>query len=1017
MKKPSLIYIFLAVIAGPLVPVVPVAWGQYPEWAQRGSYHLLTTAEGADLPEGVVLQGFPVLLRLAADGFPFGEADPQGADLRVSAGGEPLAYQIEEWDAAAGRASLWVRVPQICGQARQELTLHWGKPGATSESNGAAVFHASNGYASVLHLDESLRDEVGTLRPVNAGSRGAAGQVGRGRRFAEGQGMVGGEHSKGYPWGDGAFTSEAWFRSETAGSAIFAWGRYATRLNGPTGDGNEVDLMIGSPPRLSWASDGPAGAATEEDLTLGEWHHGAATYAEGRSCLYVDGRLVGSRQHPKAMSLMDDVYLYIGGMRGSYQYTGDIDEVRVSRVARSAEWMKLQYENQRAQQTLVGRRVEAGTAWAVVPTQAEILEGGSATLTAAGGGALKLYWILQREGRSEVLAVDQGSCRVEAGRLVGDVAAVLQCRAVFPDGVRTKEIALSLKEAVAEPMVELRAPAVWDGRERIEVVAEVGNAAALVGTGELTYRWSVRGGAVLQDVVPGKLILERAQGRGPLTVELALSNGGAEVKARAVIAVREAGPDAWVVRTPEPGEQPEDYQFYGRGDDNQGTLYYQGRLEQPAEAVFLNLLGDGLRLHREEQVPGDDGAYAFRCQLAAGLIRYGVEFGVRRGGGEEVLRRVDHLACGDAYLIDGQSNAEATGPNDGPEEDPAGAGSEWIRSYGNQHAGTVQGGWGRAVRTRVWGRPNYGEQQIGTWGMVLAKRWVERYRVPICILNGAYGGTPIWQHQVNVKQRTDASGEFYRNPYKIYGSLLTRVRAARLSHGIRGIFWHQGENDQGSGAPTGDYNWKSYQRYFVEMAAAWKRDYPNVKNYYAWQIWPSACNMGGTAAGDHLLDEQRTLPRLFSNLRLMSSLGIVSASSGRGLCHYDEAGYAQLAELMSPLVEQDHYGLMPEQAITAPNLERVRFASAARDELVLDFGQKMVWRAEQGKYLRLDGAAAEIIAGAAEGHCLRLRLKAPTEAKVLGYLAGKDWDGTPQGLIEGANGIAALTFCDVAIGE
>ena len=68
MKKPSLIYIFLAVIAGPLVPVVPVAWGQYPEWAQRGSYHLLTTAEGADLPEGVVLQGFPVLLRLAADG-------------------------------------------------------------------------------------------------------------------------------------------------------------------------------------------------------------------------------------------------------------------------------------------------------------------------------------------------------------------------------------------------------------------------------------------------------------------------------------------------------------------------------------------------------------------------------------------------------------------------------------------------------------------------------------------------------------------------------------------------------------------------------------------------------------------------------------------------------------------------------------------------------------------------------------------------------------------------------------
>ncbi len=28
---------------------------------------------------------------------------------------------------------------------------------------------------------------------------------------------------------------------------------------------------------------------------------------------------------------------------------------------------------------------------------------------------------------------------------------------------------------------------------------------------------------------------------------------------------------------------------------------------------------------------------------------------------------------------------------------------------------------------------------------------------------------------------------------------------------------------------------------------------------------------------------------------------------------------------------------------------------------------------------------------------------------------GRDWDGKPSGLIYGANGIAALTFCDVAI--
>ena len=86
--------------------------------------------------------------------------------------------------------------------------------------------------------------------------------------------------------------------------------------------------------------------------------------------------------------------------------------------------------------------------------------------------------------------------------------------------------------------------------------------------------------------------------------------------------------------------------------------------------------------------------------------------------------------------------------------------------------------------------------------------------------------------------RFDTSGGFYENPYKIYGCLLTRVKAAKLTHGIRGVLWHQGENDSGSGAPTGDWNYKSYQQYFVEMSAAWKQDYPNIQHYYVFQVWP-----------------------------------------------------------------------------------------------------------------------------------------------------------------------------------
>ena len=109
----------------------------------------------------------------------------------------------------------------------------------------------------------------------------------------------------------------------------------------------------------------------------------------------------------------------------------------------------------------------------------------------------------------------------------------------------------------------------------------------------------------------------------------------------------------------------------------------------------------------------------------------------------------------------------------------------------------------------------------------------------------------------------------------MYGRMLWRLQEARLTDSIRAVLWHQGENDQGAAGPTGGYGWESYQDFFVEMAAAWKEDLPNVRQYYVFQIWPNACSMGGReGSGDRLREAQRTLPQLFSNLSILSTLGI-----------------------------------------------------------------------------------------------------------------------------------------------
>ncbi len=1007
----------LRAVSAAVLLVSSAAFAQPQGWGHSGELVVLTTPDGANLPAGASLENFPLLVRLHKDWFDFAQAKPNGDDIRFSdANGAALPYEIEFWDAAKGEAAVWVRVPKIAGNARQALKMHWGKADATSESSGAAVFNEANGYASVLHMDGALKDETGVLTPKDLGTTAAEGIVGAARHLERGKGILAGDHVATYPFGDGAFTSEVWYRPTVAGTTIFYWGRYATRLNGKTGDGNEVGLNIGAPPSLSWSSDGPGGASTSEMPVMGQWNHVAATYENGINRIYVNGHLAGERFHKAAMSIVKDVVVSIGGMRGGdFRYEGDIDEVRVSRVARSAHWLKLQYENQRPMQTAVGPLVPAGNDFSVSQTALTLREGQSATITAKAGGAQKIYWILKKDGGETLAAVDRFAFILPAGRVTADTALTLQLKVVDKGGVKTKDIPITIKEDIPEPVAQLKAPAKWNGRDTIEVVPTIKNLAAMQakGAGDIKTTWSVLGGAVIKEIAPGKLILKRSQFTGNITVRAALGNGGIETVTTATIAVKEPARDAWVQRVPGKDEQPEENQFYARDDKNEGTLFYNGTLTSAADEVFLKLYANGKLQSAQNQKPKADKSYAFTAKLKPGLINYKVEFGTKTGGGETVVKTVDNLICGDAYIIEGQSNAEATGPNNGPAEDPVSPVGEWIRSYGNQHQGSTKGGWGNAVRTHIWGKQNYGDHQIGAWGMPLAVGLVTKYSIPVCFINGAVGGTPIFQHQPNPANRFDTSGEFYANPYKIYGSLLTRVTAAKLTHGIRGVIWHQGENDSGSGAPTGDWNYKSYQRYFVDMAAAWKQDFPNIQHYYVFQVWPLPCSMG--PKDDHIREAQRTLPHLFSNLRTMSTIGAAGEHAGRGWCHFDLDGYAQFARFISPLLEQDNYGLTSKEPVTAPNLLSARFTSAARDEIALDFGQPVAWKDEVKRSFYLDETVASIASASVAGNVLTLKLAAPSQAKTITYLTGRGWDGKPAQLLFGTNGIAALTFCEVPI--
>ena len=973
----------------------------FPNWKHSGSIWLMTTPEGAYLPADSKIENFPVLVRLHRDFFDFAQAMPNGDDLRFSLStGEQLAFQIEGWDAAKGIASVWVRVPLISGNSRQEIKLHWGNPNAGHESDGKQVFNESNGYLSVWHMNDPVCDDVGTLTCTDTGTTSTQGMIGAARHFGDHKGVSGGDEIPSYPTGASSHSTEAWFRAEKPNSTIIGWGNEQAQ--------GKVVMHYRSPPHVQmdcYFSGGNVEGASR--AMLGDWHHVVHTYQAGESKLYVNGMLDGTNINQGGpLKIKSPARLFLGGWYHNFDFEGDLDEVRVSNVVRSIDWIKLQYENQKPNQTLVGSLVQPGNEFSVSSEQIVIAEGEKTTINVKAGGAQKVLLVLKHAGRELVIASDLLSYEYNAGRVQGNTKTTLTVKAIYANEVKTKDITISVTDDIPEPIFTVIAPKNWDGRQTIEVVPQISNLAAMEakGAGKLNVTWTVDGIAVIKRIEEDKLILKRAQGSGAMRVKAVIDNGGAKVVQTVSISVQEPPPskDTWIPRPIEENEQPEDNQFIARDSTGQdglpyGSLVYSGTVADAADAadsVFVRVFADDQPFAIETVKLAADKKYSLSVQLKQGLIKYRTEFGSKSGDKETVLHTAKNIVCGDTFLIIGQSNAVA---NDFGKENSL-APNEWVRTFGAT-AGDSNGS-----RLKLWAnaeaRSPGGKSEIGYWGLELGRRLVESEKIPVCIINGAVGGTRIDQHQRNNANPTDVS--------TIYGRQLWRVREAKLTRGIRAVIWHQGENDQGADGPTGGYGYETYRQFFVDLAASWKDDYPNIQHYYAFQIWPKSCSMGIKGSDNRLREVQRTLPKLFSNLSMISTLGVKPP----GGCHFPAEGYAEFARFLHPMIKfhlyQHEFG-----QFNPPNLKRAYFTSVQRDELVLEFDCDVLWSDALVNQFYLDGEPKQVVLGSANADRITLKLKGPMKPKTVTYLDSANWN--PDNLLYGRNGLAAFTFCEVPI--
>ena len=315
------------------------------------------------------LTDFPVLIYLSSSSgrndddlsFVFDEigsaSDRRKIAVTKSDGLTQCYTEIETWNATSEEAWLWVRVPSISDSSNTELYLYYDADradntafvGDPNSASAEAVW--ANDFRLVTHMRDDpdtshVRDSTGY---DNDGTKTAPGEplettgnVSDAQRFDGDDDVV-------YVSDDASLnirtslTMEAWVNATAFDPQ---WNDVLSK--------HEYDIYIEDGRLSAWLDtdaglydDCPGGNTT---MVVDTWYYVVLTYDAGAITSYIDGELDGTANMGTTLDDSTGWDFTIGWFEDideGIHWSGVIDEVRISNVSRSGDWVKATFESGR----------------------------------------------------------------------------------------------------------------------------------------------------------------------------------------------------------------------------------------------------------------------------------------------------------------------------------------------------------------------------------------------------------------------------------------------------------------------------------------------------------------------------------------------------------------------------------------------------------------------------------------------------------------------------------------------
>ena len=331
---------------------------QAEDWLTGWSYRKKITIDHSNVDTD--LTDFPLLVKITEDS-DISTALANGHDIRFTTqdGTTLLSYERESWQGGNGSqvtAVIWVKVPSISATTNTDIYMYYGKSDAEDGQDATNVWDSN--FKGVYHLNDPINPLDATSNNndgTNHGTIAATGKIGGAGNFDGISSSVGLSNLT----ISNSVTISSWIKMNSSTGTILGFcGDLNSLCTG--GDYSLLTLRVVNNAVQMYLSHTQnmyrrIGAATGAIISQEIWFYVTGVinnYATNDIDLYVNGEAqsitynnVSSGGGSLTMSpFLGSLWIVYNNSSSTY-FNGLLDETRISSTARTAEWIKFEYNN------------------------------------------------------------------------------------------------------------------------------------------------------------------------------------------------------------------------------------------------------------------------------------------------------------------------------------------------------------------------------------------------------------------------------------------------------------------------------------------------------------------------------------------------------------------------------------------------------------------------------------------------------------------------------------------------